>query len=126
MLFHFLDSFVKYIYYFLFIELCFVCLLLSPSLSQILPTKLKRITPLCQTLSEERPDKSREFVQYIKVVRLFAPGAHFLSIVVTYWVILFVAYRLVRVIAYCIVFLVAYRLVVTLVYSLVFTVNSLK
>jgi len=54
--FHFLYSFVKYIYYLSFTEFCSVCLLLSPSPSQTLPTELKRITPLYQILSEERPD----------------------------------------------------------------------
>jgi len=46
------------------------------------------------------------FVEYIRVARLFAPGAHFLSIVVAYWVVLSVAYHLVLFIAYCTVFVV--------------------
>jgi len=65
-------------------------------------------------------------VQCIGVVRLFAPGAHFLSIAVTYWIVLFVAYRFVHVIAYCLVFLIVYRLGVTFMYNLVFTSEFLK
>jgi len=54
------------------------------------------------------------------VARLLAPGVHFLSIVVTHWVVFSVAYRLALFIACCTVFVIAYRLVFLVAYRPVF------
>jgi len=74
-------------------------IIVLPSLSQTLPTKLKRITPLCQTERGAAGLISR-FVEYIRVARLLVHGAHFLNIVVVHRIVLSIAYRLVLLIAY--------------------------
>jgi len=52
-LYSFLVKYICYLFYFM--ECCAV-IIASPSLPQTLPTKLKRIPPLCHILSGERPD----------------------------------------------------------------------
>jgi len=53
----FISFFIKYTFVFYFFSTKFCAVLIAwSSLSQTLPTKIKRITPLCHILSVERPN----------------------------------------------------------------------
>jgi len=94
---------------FYFTEFCAVLIAL-PSLSQTLPTKVKNRAPLPNT-EREVAGLILRLTKYIRVVRLFAPGAHCLKYCGYVSDRSFVAYCLVLFIAYRTIFIVVYRLV---------------
>jgi len=64
------------------------------------------------------------FIEYIRVARLLALGAHFLSIVVVHRIVLSVAYRLIPFIECCTVSVIAYRFAFLIESSLRFAYRS--